>query len=185
MANDFGKDLGLVHEAVVMGRKVGAGKEFWAALAGDEELFRYLTVHVRDYVEAKALYEKFVRLGIDPKTPFSEDLSDLREVLDGISRFIPGRHAVPGKTMCCCTNPGVKCDEVGLKSLLHDGESDEENAVVWRLVKLGFVEFNMPLRTEDKPQYVLNYHCCNIEGTLDYARARIRQRKIILELFCK
>lgn len=37
---DFGKDLGLVHEAVVTGRKVGAGPEFWSALAHDEGLFR-------------------------------------------------------------------------------------------------------------------------------------------------
>jgi hypothetical protein len=36
----FGKDMGLVHEAVVTGRKVGAGTDFWAALAHDEGLFR-------------------------------------------------------------------------------------------------------------------------------------------------
>ena len=35
----FGNDLGLVHEAVVTGRKVGAGKCFWTALAHSEELF--------------------------------------------------------------------------------------------------------------------------------------------------
>lgn len=38
-AVDFGKDLGLVHEAVVTGRKVGAGKDFWSKLAHDESLF--------------------------------------------------------------------------------------------------------------------------------------------------
>ena len=36
----FGSDHGLVHEAVVTGRKVGAGEEFWATLAHDEAMFR-------------------------------------------------------------------------------------------------------------------------------------------------
>jgi len=36
---DFGKDYGLIHEAVVTGRKVGAGREFWTRLAHDEGLF--------------------------------------------------------------------------------------------------------------------------------------------------
>src|SRR3989344_310817 len=37
---EFGRDHGLVHEAVITGRKVGAGQEFWSRLAHDEELFR-------------------------------------------------------------------------------------------------------------------------------------------------
>jgi hypothetical protein len=36
---EFGKDHGLIHEAVVTGRKVGAGQAFWKKLAHDEELF--------------------------------------------------------------------------------------------------------------------------------------------------
>lgn len=35
----FGKDLGLIHEAIITGRKVGAGKDFWVKLAHDENLF--------------------------------------------------------------------------------------------------------------------------------------------------
>lgn len=35
----FGKDEGLIHEAVITGRKVGAGKEFWSALAHNDRLF--------------------------------------------------------------------------------------------------------------------------------------------------
>ncbi|MDO8581438.1 MAG: hypothetical protein Q7S16_01055 [bacterium] len=46
---EFGKDNGLVHEAVVTGRKVGAGRPFWSALAGSELLFR----KVFDLVEAE------------------------------------------------------------------------------------------------------------------------------------
>lgn len=37
---EFGKDLGLIHEVVVTGRKVGATKEFWSKLAHNEDLFR-------------------------------------------------------------------------------------------------------------------------------------------------
>jgi hypothetical protein len=37
--SDFGKDLGLIHEMLVTGRKVGAGPAFFAALAHDELLF--------------------------------------------------------------------------------------------------------------------------------------------------
>jgi len=37
---DFGKDHGLIHEAVVTGRKVGAGNGFWSGLAHDEDFFR-------------------------------------------------------------------------------------------------------------------------------------------------
>ncbi len=38
-AGDFGKDHGLMHEVIVTGRKVGAGKNFWKKLAHDEKLF--------------------------------------------------------------------------------------------------------------------------------------------------
>ena len=37
--SDFGKDLGLVHEAVITGRRVGATERFWSALAHHEEVF--------------------------------------------------------------------------------------------------------------------------------------------------
>ncbi len=37
---EFGKDHSLIHEALVTGRKVGAGREFWSKLAHDEQLFR-------------------------------------------------------------------------------------------------------------------------------------------------
>ena len=36
---NFGKDLGLVHEAIVTGKKVGAGRDFWSCLAHNEEMF--------------------------------------------------------------------------------------------------------------------------------------------------
>lgn len=36
---EFGKDLGLMHEVVVTGRKAGATSDFWACLAHDEQMF--------------------------------------------------------------------------------------------------------------------------------------------------
>ena len=44
--SDFGKDHGLIHEAVVTGRKVGAGQDFWSALAHSEELFHEVVAFV-------------------------------------------------------------------------------------------------------------------------------------------
>ena len=46
---NFGKDLGVVHEAVVTGRKAAAGQKFWASLAHSETAFaviKPLAVHV-------------------------------------------------------------------------------------------------------------------------------------------
>ncbi len=45
--NDFGRDYGLIHEAVVTGRKAGAGREFWAQLAHDRTLFEKVVTFVR------------------------------------------------------------------------------------------------------------------------------------------
>lgn len=56
--SEFGKDNGLVHEAVVTGRKAGAGKEFWSRLAHDQNLFqRFVAV-----VEGKA---EIVMIAVD------------------------------------------------------------------------------------------------------------------------
>jgi hypothetical protein len=46
MATQFGEDYGLVHEAIVTGRKVGAGKEFWAGIAHNESLFAKVVAFV-------------------------------------------------------------------------------------------------------------------------------------------
>lgn len=49
---EFGKDLGIVHEAVITGRKVGAGKDFWKVLAHDKERFR----EVVEFVAARPTF---------------------------------------------------------------------------------------------------------------------------------
>lgn len=48
--SEFGKDNGLIHEAVVTGRKVGAGLTFWSRLAHDEGLFREIVKKVMGLV---------------------------------------------------------------------------------------------------------------------------------------
>ncbi|MGB8473767.1 MAG: hypothetical protein WCE61_06740 [Candidatus Acidiferrum sp.] len=45
--DDFGRDYGLVHEAIVTGRKAGAGREFWAKLAHDRNFFEKVVRFVR------------------------------------------------------------------------------------------------------------------------------------------
>ncbi|MCX6703773.1 MAG: hypothetical protein NTV02_03765 [Candidatus Zambryskibacteria bacterium] len=40
MALDFGKDLGVLHEAVITGRKVAADSHFWGSLAQSERAFK-------------------------------------------------------------------------------------------------------------------------------------------------
>lgn len=47
----FGKDLGLLHEVVVTGRKVGADRVIYASLAHNERLFREVVDYIRYYGE--------------------------------------------------------------------------------------------------------------------------------------
>ena len=46
--SDFGKDISLVHEMIVTGRKVGAGSDFYAVLAHDEGLFHRVMEMVKN-----------------------------------------------------------------------------------------------------------------------------------------
>ena len=46
--SEFGADHALIHETVVTGRKVGAGKDFWATLAHSEELFAEVVAFVTE-----------------------------------------------------------------------------------------------------------------------------------------
>jgi len=45
----FGSDMGLVHEAVVTGRKVGASRSFWKGLAHDEQFFQEVMLVARRF----------------------------------------------------------------------------------------------------------------------------------------
>lgn len=60
--SEFGKDIGVVHEAIITGRKVGAGKTFWSRLAHNESLFRRIMKEVMQMVVATRLFDpvKFI-----------------------------------------------------------------------------------------------------------------------------
>lgn len=55
-SEEFGKDIGLVHEAIVTGRKVGAGRDFWTKLAHDQDFFQ----KIADLVNPKPTYKMVV-----------------------------------------------------------------------------------------------------------------------------
>ena len=60
---EFGKDNGLIHEAVVTGRKVGAGREFWSRLAHDENLFREVIARVVGMIVAPQPFDSVQLIG--------------------------------------------------------------------------------------------------------------------------
>lgn len=54
--DDFGREVGLIHEVLVTGRGVGAGKKFWGRLTHDRKLFAKVVAFVaRDGYEATTI----------------------------------------------------------------------------------------------------------------------------------
>ena len=47
----FGKEVGLMHEVIVTGRKVGADKVFWTELAQNEELFARIVTFAKNSLQ--------------------------------------------------------------------------------------------------------------------------------------
>src|SRR3989344_7808693 len=67
-ASDFGRDHGLIHEAVVTGRRAGWGSDEWARLAHDAGLMRKL----RQVLIGQAIItvsEHRINLDADPFIP--------------------------------------------------------------------------------------------------------------------
>jgi hypothetical protein len=86
----FGQDLGLMHEALITGRKVGAGREFWSRLAHDEKFFRkMMDLHDAD-MRAKEALEALIEAGkydwvhgeitADHFPPEDDDVTDLERL---------------------------------------------------------------------------------------------------------
>jgi hypothetical protein len=48
----FGKDFGLIHEAMVTGRKVGATERFWSALAHHQDVFERTVAFVLSLIQS-------------------------------------------------------------------------------------------------------------------------------------
>lgn len=57
---EFGKDLGVVHEAVVTGRKVGAGRLFWSSLAHNQDFFKEVLQLAEKYGYSDLIREMFI-----------------------------------------------------------------------------------------------------------------------------
>ncbi|MFA6039195.1 MAG: hypothetical protein WCV62_00510 [Candidatus Peribacteraceae bacterium] len=80
---EFGRGIGLIHEVIVTGRKVGAGRAFYVALAHNENLFRRVVEFVSQdplLVDQQALldaaargvtFENGVFRFFDPGTPLN------------------------------------------------------------------------------------------------------------------
>lgn len=68
----FGRDLGLIHEVVVTGRKVGLGRDEWAKLAHDRCLARKVVelILAEPTVEFKKLLELLSTVSVDAVTSF-------------------------------------------------------------------------------------------------------------------
>lgn len=60
---EFGKDLGVVHEAVITGRKLGAGRTFWSRLAHNEMLFQKVLKSVTQMVVAARPFDPVSFIG--------------------------------------------------------------------------------------------------------------------------
>jgi hypothetical protein len=101
MEKEFGSELGLVHEAVITGRKVNAGTRFWNALAESENTFRMMV----SVTQHAALLEQH---GIAPNTIPSE--SDITEFASWIMRLFHG-----------CTCQGPQLEDYAELNILPEG----------------------------------------------------------------
>jgi len=49
--NEFGKEIGLIHQAAVTGRSVGADRKFWSVVAHDKSLMKKFVDIVEEYIK--------------------------------------------------------------------------------------------------------------------------------------
>ncbi|MFH0814898.1 MAG: hypothetical protein V1902_02345 [Candidatus Falkowbacteria bacterium] len=143
---DFGKDLGLVHEVVVTGRKVGAGRDFWARLAHDEAFFRRV-------VELDAPQAALLQLVGTISVPAMPKLGKVRDLFvvntkeDArckISYVRQNFHAwfdemdvlaFAGSTLCCQTLMRNACDSDILQALGGEVKAETNLAEIYWLME--------------------------------------------------
>ncbi|MBX4197946.1 hypothetical protein KW782_01280 [Candidatus Parcubacteria bacterium] len=90
-SSDFGKDMGVVWEAVITGRKAGADKDFWAILAHNEELFRRIVPIVRHVQELQAIGLELHELHVPS---ISECRGTLQVFFDKIRDAVGGNYSL-------------------------------------------------------------------------------------------
>ena|SRR3989338_8508391 len=86
---EFGRDHGLIHEVVVTGRKVGAGRDFWSKLAQDPALFertvRFVSHGGLDRVEIELRAREIM----------GKNFFGIEEALDTFLFKLPARELAP------------------------------------------------------------------------------------------
>lgn len=76
--DDFGKDLGLVHQVVLVGRSVGADRNFWASLAHTSGLLEDVVEFVSQWMAVTDEDKKAIMAWLhlfDPDNPLQEEES--------------------------------------------------------------------------------------------------------------
>ena len=102
MSSEFGADYGLIHEAVITGRKVGAGKDFWATLAHSEELFAKVVAFVATAM--RVVFALVAKLDRDMKNwicvePVGVEEGEFEPILCEFLRS--GETSIVGEKMIC------------------------------------------------------------------------------------
>ncbi|MFA4955250.1 MAG: hypothetical protein WC641_08150 [Patescibacteria group bacterium] len=182
MSSDFGKDMGLVHDVVVLARGVGGGKEFWKVLSEKKnlDLLRRFVAETEEYAELKKEYEQLKAWGVDLSKPISEDLAPAHEFLAELVRMMPDHWNK--NDFCCCDTCVLKFIS-GSKALsFWNGEGGlvgfrQARLSAWNgiLTKLGYEPREVNLLSFRYSRHLI---IARLE-TVAYRRKRI------VELFCK
>ena len=87
----FGSDLGLIHEVAILGRKVGADRDFWKILSQDQGVFRRVVALVKGITlvtsDAQSEPSDTYRVTVDYSKTFYEmlDASKCNYMWEGIT----------------------------------------------------------------------------------------------------
>lgn len=77
--NEFGKETGLLHQATITGRSVGADQKFWSVVAHSKPLMKKFVEIVEEYlkpsVDERELLNKWVATMMARECPYAEEES--------------------------------------------------------------------------------------------------------------
>lgn len=95
-SDEFGRDLALFHEVNVTGRKVGASRRFWAALAHDRATFQNVVHSVSPGTCGERVIEVGVNYHLDGMTAYRQARMNHLEFIEGLKflTFGSGHHQV-------------------------------------------------------------------------------------------
>jgi hypothetical protein len=148
-AAEFGKDHGLLHEVVVTGRKVGAGQEFWSALAHREDLFARVVAFVVEALRVVFTLVAKIERNMDGWTCVQPVDAEPGEFEPELREFLePGEDRVGGEEMVKrAVNKGALA---GLRQAEAMLRQQEKIPVEWRQFCLVFAEVWLdPNRSRD------------------------------------